>query len=103
VKPVVINKFRIYKIVHSIFWIVWAILTLLTFNKSMECYNQTFGAYLSFNIFKWFEIGFMFGGGILLLIFSVRVLKIGYWAFALFELLLLLIIFVRLVLAFYCN
>jgi hypothetical protein len=105
VKFLAINKFQIFKITHLIIWVIWAVLTVLTNNglQTKECYTKLFGKYISYTVFNWFELIFMFGGGLLLLFLFVQALKLKYWGFIIFEIIFMIIILVHLKMYFYCG
>jgi hypothetical protein len=104
VKQVAINKFKIYKATHIVLWVIWAILTFVNnFGfKTAICFKEIFGHFIAYRVFKWFELIFMFGGGILLLIFLLHIIKNKYFDYLIFELLFLAIIIVHLIMYLYC-
>ena len=95
------RHFKLIRILHFVIWCVWAIL-VLTYNGeyTKNCYTQLFGRYVNYNTFKWSELVFMFGGGLVLLALLIQVIK--YSAYIIFELIFLLIIFVHIKVYFYC-
>jgi hypothetical protein len=87
------------KFIHSLIWILWALLTI-SYNgeKTKNAYNLFFGRYLSYDFFHWSELIFMFGGGLLLLALLVKLLpdKFTYLGYVVFELLFISIIVIKL-------
>lgn len=103
-KYIVISKFGWFKIGHILMWLVWAILTILTMGpKAKECYTMVFGGYISYTVFNWFELIFMFGGGLVLLYLFVQLLNLKFWAYIIFEVIFITIIFVHLTMYFSCR
>jgi hypothetical protein len=91
---------RVLKYIHSLIWILWALLTI-TYNgeKTKNAYNLFFGRYLPYGFFHWFELIFMFGGGLLLLALLVKLLpdKLTYLGYVVFELLFISIVVIKLI------
>jgi hypothetical protein len=94
------TKERIFKYIHALIWILWALLTLTyQSGKTQNAYNLIFGRYVSYGFFHWFELIFMFGGGLLLLALLVKLMpkKITYLSYLLFELLFIGIVAIKLI------
>ena len=87
---------RKYKIAHLFIWIIWAILFSYSIlnEKTQLCYNQLYGKYFSYNVFKWFEIIYVGGGALVIFeLFSVVNKK---WAYIIFEVIFILIVVIHL-------
>jgi len=91
----------ILSVLHFCVWVLWATLTLAGDTiKSKHWFNEHFGNHPAYSAFRWFEIFFMFGGGILLFILLTNVLKLKYWNYIIFELIFITIVIVNAVIYF---
>ena len=94
------TKMRILRIIHALLWVIWALL-VFTYSpsKTKTTYDRIFGDYVTYKIFYWFQIAFMFGAGILLLMLLIKILpeRFAFVAYLLFELIFLTIIIIQVV------
>lgn len=96
------DPFFYYKLTHFLVWCFWALsYAKLNSQKRTGCHTALFSRYFGYDFFKYFEMFFMFGGGILLLIFLSQIIK--NWAYVIFELLFVFIIAVNLSYYFHCK
>ena len=97
----IIRQFKILKILHFGLWAVWLIIVLTeNLSKTKNCFDKLLGAYIDYGFFKWFEIIFMVGGGILLFIILSELLKLKYWSYIIFETIFIAIVIVHLTIYF---
>ena len=97
-------KFKVWKLIHVLLWFIWAIVTVAFYSqKTDDTFNLLFGKYFSYNFFYWFELIFMFGGGLLLMVLLSKLLpvKLIYLSYVLFEMLFISIIVIKLMIVFY--
>lgn len=101
----VLTKFKTWKYVHVLLWLLWAIVTVFFYRRTNaeEFFNLLFGNYFSYGFFYWFELVFMFGGGLLLLLLLSKLLpdRLIYLSYIFFELLFIGIVTVKLMVVFY--
>jgi hypothetical protein len=84
---------RYFKVVHFVLATIWFILAIANLGKMQQCYNSRFGPYVSYSLFKWFEILYMFLGHLLL---GLLYQFFNLWAYVIFEAVLVFIILIYL-------
>jgi len=83
------NKY--FRVVHIVFATIWLVLAVAKTGHIEKCYDQYFNRYLSYSIFKWSVIMYMFLGHFLL---GLLYKFFNLWAYLIFESILILIILV---------
>jgi hypothetical protein len=95
---------KFLKLIHALIWILWALLTVTyQADKTKNAYNLFFGRHLSYGLFHWFELIFMFGGGLLLLVLLVKLLpdKLKYFGYVVFEFIFICIVAIKVITLLY--